>query len=64
MFKPKHRQTKVLISVGTCGIILQAPTLYDTRPAIDQQISEIVTPISKKLNQEKMKRLKQEYSEY
>jgi hypothetical protein len=28
-------------SVGTAGIILQAPTLYDTRPAIDEQLSEI-----------------------
>jgi len=33
---------------GTAGIILQAPTLYDTRPAIDQQISEIETPFRKK----------------
>ena len=30
--------------VGTAGIILQAPTLYDTRPAIDEQYSEIETP--------------------
>lgn len=36
------------LSVGTAGIILQAPTLYDTRPAIDQQISEIETPFRKK----------------
>ena len=27
--------------VGTAGIILQAPTLYDTRPAIDEELSEI-----------------------
>ena len=28
--------------VGTSGIILQAPTLYDTRPAIDEDISKII----------------------
>ena len=33
--------THVLPIVGTAGIILQAPTLYDTRPAIDEQLSEI-----------------------
>ena len=27
--------------MGTAGIILQAPTLYDTRPAIDEELSEI-----------------------
>lgn len=26
---------------GTLGIIFQSPSLYDTRPAIDQQLSEI-----------------------
>lgn len=26
---------------GTCGIILQAPSLYDQRTAIDQQLSQI-----------------------
>lgn len=26
---------------GTLGIIFQSPSLYDTRPAIDQQYSEI-----------------------
>ncbi|CAG7730160.1 unnamed protein product [Allacma fusca] len=26
---------------GTCGIIFQAPSLYDTRSPIDQQLSEI-----------------------
>ena len=31
-------------AVGTSGIILQAPTLYDTRPAIDEDISQIITP--------------------
>jgi len=43
----------VAVLVGTAGIILQAPTLYDTRPAIDEELSEIeainnkpdVTPI-------------------
>jgi len=34
----------IAVIVGTAGIILQAPTLYDTRPAIDEQISEIETP--------------------
>ena len=34
----------ISFSVGTAGIILQAPTLYDTRPAIDEQYSEIETP--------------------
>ncbi|XP_023326790.1 acetylcholine receptor subunit alpha-like [Eurytemora carolleeae] len=31
----------VAVLVGTAGIILQAPTLYDTRPAIDEELSEI-----------------------
>eukprot|EP00090_Calanus_glacialis_P003422 TRINITY_DN12536_c0_g1_i1.p1 TRINITY_DN12536_c0_g1~~TRINITY_DN12536_c0_g1_i1.p1 ORF type:complete len:457 (-),score=107.08 TRINITY_DN12536_c0_g1_i1:430-1767(-) len=31
----------VAVIVGTAGIILQAPTLYDTRPAIDELLSEI-----------------------
>jgi hypothetical protein len=31
----------ILFSVGTAGIILQAPTLYDTRTAIDTQLSAI-----------------------
>lgn len=30
-----------VFSVGTAGIILQAPTLYDTRTAIDTQLSAI-----------------------
>ena len=29
------------VPVGTAGIILQAPTLYDTRPAIDFKLSAI-----------------------
>lgn len=31
----------VAVLVGTAGIILQAPTLYDDRQPIDVQISEI-----------------------
>lgn len=30
---------------GTCGIIFQAPSLYDTRVPIDQQLTEI--PLNK-----------------
>lgn len=26
---------------GTCGIIFQAPSLYDTRIPVDQQLSDI-----------------------
>ncbi|GAB6031877.1 hypothetical protein CHUAL_010273 [Chamberlinius hualienensis] len=33
--------------VGTCGIILQAPTLYDKRTPIDVRLSEIATAITK-----------------
>jgi hypothetical protein len=33
--------TLYIFSVGTAGIILQAPTLYDTRTAIDTQLSAI-----------------------
>lgn len=29
------------VIVGTCGIILQAPTLYDSRMPIDVTMSEI-----------------------
>lgn len=32
--------------VGTCGIIFQAPSLYDTRSPIDQMYSEIGTASS------------------
>jgi hypothetical protein len=35
------------ISVGTAGIILQAPTLYDTRPAIDTELSNVGAPTVK-----------------
>ena len=31
----------ILFPVGTAGIILQAPSLYDLRPAIDEYLSEI-----------------------
>ena len=33
------------VPVGTAGIILQAPTLYDDRPAIDELLSEIEAAI-------------------
>lgn len=33
--------------VGTCGIILQAPTLYDKRSPIDVKLSEIATATMK-----------------
>ena len=35
------------ISVGTAGIILQAPSLYDLRPAIDEYLSEIEVAVAK-----------------
>ena len=31
----------IIFPVGTAGIILQAPSLYDLRPAIDEYLSEI-----------------------
>ncbi|GFS30026.1 acetylcholine receptor subunit alpha-like [Trichonephila inaurata madagascariensis] len=31
----------VAVLVGTCGIILHAPTLYDTREPIDVRLSEV-----------------------
>lgn len=31
----------IAVLVGCAGIILQAPALYDTRPAIDIELSEI-----------------------
>ena len=34
-------------SVGTAGIILQAPSLYDLRPAIDEYLSEIEVAVAK-----------------
>ncbi|XP_031627542.1 acetylcholine receptor subunit alpha-like isoform X2 [Contarinia nasturtii] len=33
----------IAVIVGTCGIILQAPTLYDTRVPIDIKMSEIAS---------------------
>lgn len=33
----------IAVIVGTAGIILQAPTLYDTRVPIDIKMSEIAT---------------------
>ena len=36
------------VLVGTGGIILQAPTLYDDRVPIDVQISEITTATAKR----------------
>merc|ERR1719158_1335163 len=41
----------IAVLVGTTGIILQAPTLYDTRPAIDEQYSEIETPWRRQYNE-------------
>jgi len=29
------------VLVGTCGIILHAPTLYDTREAVDTKLSQV-----------------------
>lgn len=33
----------IAVVVGTAGIILQAPTLYDTRAPIDIKMSEIAS---------------------
>ena len=33
--------SSLFISVGTAGIILPAPSLYDLRPDIDEMLSEI-----------------------
>ncbi|XP_064471220.1 acetylcholine receptor subunit alpha-like [Ornithodoros turicata] len=35
------------VIVGTCGIILHAPTLYDTREPIDVRLSEVLTVLYK-----------------
>ena len=47
LYKDKSDQYLTLskFSVGTAGIILQAPTLYDDRPAIDELLSEIEAAI-------------------
>uniref|UniRef100_A0A1B0CGC4 Putative acetylcholine receptor protein alpha 1 n=1 Tax=Lutzomyia longipalpis TaxID=7200 RepID=A0A1B0CGC4_LUTLO len=37
----------IAVVVGTAGIILQAPTLYDTRVPIDIKMSEIATTTAK-----------------
>lgn len=35
------------VIVGTCAIILHAPTLYDTREPIDVRLSEVLTVLYK-----------------
>ena len=42
----------VAVLVGSCGIILQAPALYDTRAAIDVQLSEIEAATAKPLSEQ------------
>jgi len=42
----------VAVLVGSAGIILQAPALYDTRSAIDEQLSEIEAATAKPLSQQ------------
>lgn len=37
----------IAVVVGTAGIILQAPTLYDNRMPIDLQMSEIASTTAK-----------------
>lgn len=37
----------IAVIVGTAGIILQAPTLYDTRVPIDMKMSEIASATAK-----------------
>lgn len=37
----------IAVVVGTAGIILQAPTLYDTREPIDKKLSEIALATAK-----------------
>lgn len=37
----------IAVIVGTAGIILQAPTLYDTRVPIDIKMSEIASTTGK-----------------
>lgn len=41
----------IAVIVGTAGIILQAPTLYDTRVPIDIKMSEIETATIKPVTQ-------------
>ncbi len=42
----------VAVLVGSAGIILQAPALYDTRTAIDVQLSEIEAATAKPLSEQ------------
>ncbi len=37
----------IAVVVGSAGIILQAPALYDTRAAIDAQLTEIEVATAK-----------------
>ena len=41
----------VAVLVGSAGIILQAPALYDTRAAIDVELSEIEAATAKPLSE-------------
>ena len=43
----QHQSLTSVIAVGTTGIILQAPSLYDLRPAIDEYLSEIEVAVAK-----------------
>ena len=43
----------VAVLVGSAGIILQAPALYDTRAAIDVQLSEIEAATAKPLSEKR-----------
>ena len=43
----------VAVLVGSAGIILQAPALYDTRAAIDREISSIEAVTRKPLSEQK-----------
>jgi len=44
-----------LFQVGSAGIILQAPALYDTRESIDIQLSEIEAATAKPLSEQQGK---------
>ena len=47
----------VAVLVGSAGIILQAPALYDTRAAIDIKYSEIEAATAKPLSEQKKHKL-------
>merc|ERR1711936_168451 len=47
----------VAVLVGCAGIILQAPSLYDTREAIDLELSEIEAATAKPLSEQKEHKL-------